>query len=78
MGSLKYLLKYKIQIKFCDKFKSVRYVLCNYYVVCHHPEIMKNVCLYDGINILVDKVIYCSMSLKRLSVWFVPSTVVLI
>jgi len=45
MCCLKYILKYKIYIKFCDKFKSVRNVLCNYYVVCHHPEIKKNVCM---------------------------------
>ena len=32
------MLKYKLQIKFCDKYKRVTNVICSHYVVFHHPE----------------------------------------
>jgi hypothetical protein len=38
MYGLIYILKYRPQIKFCDKFKRVTNVLRSYNVVRHHPE----------------------------------------
>ena len=38
MQDLKYILKYRLQIKFYDKFKRVTNVLRSYYIVRHHLE----------------------------------------
>ena len=53
-----YISKYKIQIK----------VLCSYYVECHHTEIKEIYFLCEILNTQVDKITYCSLEMKRLSV----------
>ena len=54
---LKYILKYKIQIKYCDKLKCVTNVLCSYYVICYHREI-KEICVCLCVCVCVGWYLY--------------------